>query len=147
MSAKNIARALDLRRSGHEFVGACPSCGYRTGFSITEKDGRLLVYCAAGGCEQPALWAALVKQGLVRDRGEQRAPRRQRRTAKNKGSTSSKGSVTVTTTKQALALWGRIDSANGTLVERYLIGRGLVDDISISGIRYLPRFKHRSGVS
>jgi hypothetical protein len=99
MSTENIARGLGLRRSGHEYVGACPSCGYRTGFSVTERDGRLLIYCAAGGCEQPVLWAALAKQGLVRDREERRTPKR-RRTVK---ATPRRGTVTVTTTEQALA--------------------------------------------
>jgi putative DNA primase/helicase len=141
MSTENIARGLGLRRSGHEYVGACPSCGYRTGFSVTERDGRLLIYCAAGGCEQPVLRAALAKQGLVRDREERRTPKR-RRTVK---ATPRRGTVTVTTTEQALALWQRTDSANDSPVMRYLIGRGIVDDISISGIRFLLRCKHRSG--
>src|SRR5439155_16333708 len=68
MSAEAIARALSLRRSGHDYVGACPSCGYKSGFSVTKKDAKVLAYCAAGGCDQTAVWSALVKLGLVPER-------------------------------------------------------------------------------
>jgi hypothetical protein len=141
MTAEAIARGLGLKRSGSEYIGACPSCGYRSGFSLTEKDGRLLCYCAAGGCPQPALWAALIKLGLVRDdREERRPPRRWRRSVAK--ATPPQDSVTVTTTEQAMKLWRRTDSDDGT-VNRYLISRGIVDDIEIDNIRYLARCKHR----
>jgi hypothetical protein len=143
MTAEAVARGLGLKRSGSEYVGACPSCGYRSGSSLTEKDGRLLCYCAAGGCPQPALWAALAKLGLVRDDREERRPPKLRRRRAVKA-TPRQGNVTVTTTEQALAMWGRTDPDDGT-VNRYLIARGIVDDIEISNIRYLPRCKHRTG--
>lgn len=72
MTAEHIARALGLKRSGSDHVGQCPPCGYCAGFSVTEKEGTVLAYCAAGGCEQPALWTSLVKLGLVRGRDERR---------------------------------------------------------------------------
>lgn len=56
MSARSIAYALGLRRAGNEYTGACPCCGYKTGFNVTERDGRLLISCFAGGCEQRDLW-------------------------------------------------------------------------------------------
>jgi hypothetical protein len=76
VSAENIARALGLRRSGRDLVGACPSCGYRTGFSVTKKDGHLLIYCAAGGAG-PLARAGQV--GLAHDRDDRRTLKRRRR--------------------------------------------------------------------
>src|ERR1700680_3930534 len=145
MSAEAIARGLGLKRSGHEFVGACPSCKYKSGFSITERDGKPLVYCAAGALSPPDLWAALIKLGLVRDDCEERRPpRRWRRNAAK--ATPRQGAATgATTTEQAMKLWRRTDPDDGT-VNRYLISRGIVDDILIDNIRYLARCKHRSGV-
>jgi putative DNA primase/helicase len=154
MSVEKIARALGLRRSGHEFVGACPSCGYRAGFSVTEKNGQLLVYCAAGGCEQAALWGALVKQGLVRDRGEQRAPRRRRIAAKPQGAVSGKTEDGEATEAEriewARQLWQRTGpagfGASGaySIVGDYLISRAITIEIP-DVIRFLPRCKHRDG--
>ena len=38
-SAETIARAFGFRRAGREYTGKCPSCGYKTGFAVTERDG------------------------------------------------------------------------------------------------------------
>jgi putative DNA primase/helicase len=74
MIASSVAHALGLRRAGREYTGACPSCGYKTGFAVTERDGKLLLYCAAGGCEQRDLWEALRKAGLAPDDDQEREP-------------------------------------------------------------------------
>jgi putative DNA primase/helicase len=79
MTAASIARAFGLRRAGREYTGACPSCGYKTGFAVTERDGKLLLYCAAGGCEQHDLWAALRKVGLAPEKEPEREPTRRTR--------------------------------------------------------------------
>ncbi|HZK89498.1 MAG TPA: toprim domain-containing protein [Stellaceae bacterium] len=67
--AEIVARALRLRRvRDGEWHGQCPSCGYKSGFCVTERDNRTLLYCAAGGCTQADLWAALTKAGLAASR-------------------------------------------------------------------------------
>jgi hypothetical protein len=77
VSAETIARALGLRRAGREFTGKCPSCGYASGFSITERDGVLLWHCHAVGCTQADLIEALRKAGLwSREADECRRPSR-----------------------------------------------------------------------
>lgn len=130
MSAETIAQALRLKRSGGDWVGACPSCGYRSGFSVTEKDGRLLVYCAAGSCEQPALWAALVKQGLVPERNE--TPRKRK----------------LTPGEQAREMWMRSGPAASigvtTIVGDYLRTRGITIPVP-PVLRLLHKCRHRSG--
>src|ERR1700688_303295 len=65
MSAENIACGLSLKRSGHEWVGAWPSCRYRAVFSVTERDGTLLVHCAVNKCDWTAIRGALIKLGLM----------------------------------------------------------------------------------
>lgn len=132
MTAEAIARALNLKRSGHDYVGACPCCGYKSGFSVTEKDGKLLVYCAAGGCEQPGLWGALVKQGLVPDRDE-------RRKAKPRRSPG----------EQAREMWNRsgpaaTPSGMTTIVADYLRSRGITIPVP-PVLRFLHQCRHRSG--
>jgi hypothetical protein len=58
VSAAEIARALGLRRAGREFAGKCPSCGYATGFSLTDRNGVLLYHChgGAGGSGHRPAW-------------------------------------------------------------------------------------------
>jgi hypothetical protein len=61
MSGDAIARALRLRRAGkRKWAGQCPSCGYKSGFTVTDRrDGLPLIFCHAGGCQQAELIAAL----------------------------------------------------------------------------------------
>ncbi|MBV9014239.1 MAG: toprim domain-containing protein [Alphaproteobacteria bacterium] len=150
-TASEIARALGLRRSGHDYVGQCPSCGYHSGFSITEKDGRLLVYCAAGGCTQPALWAALAKLGLIHDRHEQQRPKRRRYTVIKPKAPRIKTDAEIAEAnewKWAARLWQRSVPAvlpNGatTVVIDYLRSRGITIPIPADVLRFLPDCWHR----
>src|SRR5712671_5685786 len=74
MSAEEIARAFILKRSGREFTGTCPACGYQ-GFAVTEKQGRTLFHCHAGGCTQADVIEGLQKTGLwPREGGEYSRP-------------------------------------------------------------------------
>jgi putative DNA primase/helicase len=66
MTAEQIARALGLRqvRAG-EWHGACPACGYKSGFTVTDRrDALPLVHCFAGGCGFAYMAAALHRLGL-----------------------------------------------------------------------------------
>ena len=65
--ATAIAHALDLRRAGKSWRGACPACGGsdRSGkFIVSEKDGRVLWFCHAG-CSQSAIRQELADRGLM----------------------------------------------------------------------------------
>lgn len=65
MTAAQVARALGgARRSGSGWVAKCPSHDDRTpSLSLTERDGKLLVYCHAG-CPQANVVDALRSRGL-----------------------------------------------------------------------------------
>jgi hypothetical protein len=60
-TAEEISTHYDLMPVGE--TGECPCCGYR-GFTVTEKDGRTLFYCHAGGCTQGEIMSVLRDAGL-----------------------------------------------------------------------------------
>jgi hypothetical protein len=127
MSAEAIARALNLKRSGHDYVGACLVCGYRSGFSVTEKDGKVLAYCAAGGCDQTAVWSALVKLGLVPEREPQLRKRRPTRIIRPQP-TPPKTDADIVASKEwqaAARIWQSAAPAAGSPVDDYLLFRGI----------------------
>ena len=124
LSVSALAAALNLGRSGRAFTGACPNCGYR-GFSVTERHGRTLVKCHAGGCEQAQILDALRRQGLWGSTVEPvlrpLVPRQRDHTA------------------AAAVIWQRTKPAEGTVVETYLRRRRITIPIPPT-IRYLlPR--------
>jgi hypothetical protein len=119
-TAEDIAARYDLAPSDDSYVGECPACLYR-GFTVTERDRRILVYCHGGGCSQgeiisalrdaelwgepaTALFAALDPAPIAAAR-----PKHQR-DGKN--------------VEHALELWRRSQPAEGTPVETYLRARG-----------------------
>ena len=65
MTVDAIARALGLGRAGRQYAGKCPSCGYKSGFTLAERRGAILLCCHAGGCSQAELWAALKQAGIA----------------------------------------------------------------------------------
>jgi putative DNA primase/helicase len=129
VNAEAIARAFGLRRSGREYTGTCPSCGYKTGFSVTERDGTLLLYCAAGGCEQQDLWAALRKAGLASECEPPERPRPTKRKPQPVADLDDKEAAVA-------ALWRRSQPIGGTAAERYLrAARGYTGPIPSSVLR------------
>jgi hypothetical protein len=72
MDVQTIADALDLRRSGSRFRGACPVCGgshKANKFSLTSAGDKVLWYCH-GGCSQESIRLELVDRGLLEQRME-----------------------------------------------------------------------------
>jgi hypothetical protein len=136
MNAEAIARGLELKRSGHEFVGACPACGYRAGFSVTERDGKLLVHCAVNKCDWMAIRGALVKLGLMRE---------------EPGQMPAKPRAKKDTGEQARGLWNRsapaaMSSGATTLVVDYLRSRDVTDPIPSNVLHFVPDCWHRTRI-
>ena len=120
MMAETIARAFGLQRTGREFMGRCPSCSYASGFSVTERDGAILLYCHAGGCSQAELWGALEKAGLGKRKGRREAAERMLRSTRC--AATSQGSEAESESRvAALAIWRRSRPALGTIAETYLL--------------------------
>jgi hypothetical protein len=136
-TAQEIADRYDLTPSGDSFTGECPSCGYR-GFSVTEKDGRILFYCHGGGCSakdiisellEAELWGDPSPLDLFEPLGEDPAEPDQPPPSSSKLSA-------------AMAMWKRSRPAEGTAVETYLRARGYRGPIPPT-LRYV-RGKHPS---
>jgi hypothetical protein len=131
LSVSALAAALKLGRSGRAFTGDCPNCGYR-GFSVTERHGRTLVKCHAGGCEQADVLDVLRREGLW---GGPPQPGWQLPTPRGNGG------HTANETAATARLWQRTKPAEGTVVETYLRERGITIPIPPT-LRYLPAARH-----
>jgi putative DNA primase/helicase len=146
MIASSIAHALGLKRAGREYTGACPCCGYKSGFTVTEHEGRLLLYCAAGGCSQSDLWAALRKLGLAPEEDRKAAePSRKRKHRKPSDAPTITSSSEGTDNKDnaVAALWRRSKPIGGTVAEAYLRARGYTGPLP--SVLRLAYGKHPSG--
>jgi putative DNA primase/helicase len=130
-AAETIARALGLRRSGREFTGRCPSCGYASGFSVTERNRAILLCCHAGGCPQSELWGALEQAGLATRNGRRGTVERAQSAGLWRAPRAEKGSLlggkAFSASKDegknqaaAAAIWRCSRPADGTCVEAYL---------------------------
>jgi len=74
-----LAHALGGRRSGSRWLAHCPAHEDKNpSLSITEKDGKPLVYCYAG-CSQQAVIAALRGRGLWPERSRREFSTEERR--------------------------------------------------------------------
>jgi putative DNA primase/helicase len=133
MSAAEIAGAIGLRRAGREFAGKCPSCGYASGFTLTERDGAILLYCHAGGCSQPELFGALERTGLMERKSNREGVDRKRPSPHRAGAARAARELSVGGVKPllesgapanadaaALAVWRRSRPTAGTTAEVYL---------------------------
>lgn len=142
-TAADIARSLSMQKAGAGFTGACPSCGYRSGFTVEDRDGKTLVKCHAGGCSQADVIGALRKHGLwggssdgIRGGGAPRE-RVQRAPAPEKPDDAEK-------TEWARRRWHEARPAAGTPVETYLRTRGYRGPMP-TGLRFHPALKHKGG--
>jgi hypothetical protein len=131
-NAAEIANQLGLTSTGEGgYTGSCPSCGYETGFSVVDKDGKTLLYCHAGGCSQQDIIEALREYGLWGGQPSGFVERpMQRRAPTSKADT----------TRAALEMWQRSEPAADTVVETYLRARGYRGEIPMA-LRYV-RGKH-----
>jgi putative DNA primase/helicase len=141
MIAETVAKALGGRKSGTAWMALCPAHEDREpSLSITDADnGKVLVRCHAG-CGQEQVIAALRSRGLWIEIG----PRRLAPFAPRAVASSQPDRDNTKRTATALAIWSSSRPAGGTLVETYLVSRGL----SLSPpprLRFHVGLKHPSG--
>ncbi|MEO3475300.1 toprim domain-containing protein [Roseomonas sp. CAU 1739] len=127
MSAAEIAEALSLKRAGHAYRGDCPACGYAGTFSVTEKDGRALWWCAS--CQDSDGLTASVR-GVAA--GDWAAPT---------AAASPPPVDPASRTRAALSLWDAAMPINGTRAALYLAARGLAGEAS-PALRFHPALRH-----
>ncbi len=141
MTAREITKALRGHWCGSSGTARCPGHDDRhPSLSITERDGKLLVYCHAG-CDQGAVWDALKGAGLVGQGDELKSVTRV---------TGSWNTPPVTTTKEpgtkdraaaARRIWSESRPAADTPVETYLASRGITIELPPT-LRYHIGLKH-----
>jgi putative DNA primase/helicase len=141
MHAEFIAKALGGFRAGASWMARCPAHDDRTpSLSIREADGKVLVRCHAR-CEQEQVIAALRSRGLWTERGLRSYSRHPANPIVDRRSDQDDAKRS----KDALAIWQSTIPASGTLVETYLLSRGLHLPSPSPTLRFHPSLKHPSG--
>ena len=136
-AAAEIARALDGKRAGSDWMARCPAHAERTpSLVIRDGDTGVLVHCHAG-CSQRDVIDALARLGLwERPQPPARSPRDRRHRARSHGTTTRPPG-----SRRCVASGVHAHDPRGTLAERYLNGRELEIDDHLAGrvLRFHPR--------
>jgi putative DNA primase/helicase len=106
--------------------------------SISDADGKVLVRCHAG-CDQERVIAALRSRGLWKENGHRRFTRLTPHDANDRPDRDE-----TKRNESALAIWQSTTPADCTLVETYLISRGL-NILPPSSLRFCAGLKHPMG--
>jgi putative DNA primase/helicase len=129
-SAAELAGRFRLKRSGAEWRGACPACGYKTGLSVSEKAGKVVFWCASCSATGQAELARVLL-GAEGPQGPRPAP--------------VPDAPDPTRLQAAMALWARgLELAPRSPGLAYLAGRRVPPPPG-APLRYLPDAKHPSG--
>jgi putative DNA primase/helicase len=123
MTAEFIAKALGGRKVGSGWMLRCPAHDDRTpSLSIRDADdGKVLIRCHAG-CDQEQVIATLRSRGLWRENGSRRFTRL---ASSSVAKRTEPDGDDAKRTEVALGIWQVATPAGGTLVETYLVSRGL----------------------
>ena len=141
MTAESIARALGGRKAGREWKVRCPAHHDRTpSLSIRDGDDGKVLVCCHTGCTQESVITALRHRGLWTEKGSER----HEGTASVDTTNSQDRADDAKRSKSALKIWQSTQSANGTVVEIYLAGRGLQLPLPPT-LRFHTGLKHPSG--
>jgi putative DNA primase/helicase len=118
----DLAARLDLKRTGREWRGTCPACGYGGGAFVltTGKGGMPIGRCAS--CQDRDAIADVTSGGEIAGP----VPRDTEAGTKQK----------VWKQERALSLWRGSEPATGTLADLYLIGRGLPGLAASNALRF-----------
>lgn len=128
-TVEEVAQSFQLKRMGHQYRGDCPLCQARKmELAVWEREGKLRCKCFYGGCDGQELFRLLVGlDGILppawgrQDVGLADSTRR---------------------VDAARRIWQETVNATGTLVERYLKGRGLSLEPFPTDLRFHPALWH-----
>ncbi|MBO0736605.1 MAG: virulence-associated protein E, partial [Alphaproteobacteria bacterium] len=132
-----LAARLGLHRSGREWRGGCPLCGYRDSLVLgSGRNGAPILWCAS--CDdRDGLRALLRGSGaMLSDYPRPHFPDHRPRRTDSRNTPSGKASAEQR--ERALGLWRGSRPAAGTLADRYLTARGL------PGLANSPALRFRS---
>jgi putative DNA primase/helicase len=145
MKAETIARALGGRKAGGGWMARCPAHDDRKpSLSIRDADdGKVLVRCHAG-CDQGRVIMALRLRRVWDENGHRY--RRFSRLVPRIAVSYQPDGEDAKRSQAALAIWHSARPAGGTLVETYLVSRGLHLPPPPT-LRFHSGLKHPSGVT
>jgi hypothetical protein len=143
MTAETIAKALGGRKAGGGWMARCPSHDDREpSLSIRDADEcKVLVRCHAG-CDQRRVITTLRARGLWDKNGHRQG--RFTRVGQRAPANDQPDRNDVKRSEAALAIWHSATPAGDTLVETYLVSRGLHLSPPPT-LRFHPGLKHPSG--
>ena len=143
MTAETIAKALGGRKAGGGWMARCPAHDDRKpSLSIRDADdGKVLVRCHAG-CDQEQVIANFAVAWSVDQRTARTGSRASRPAALTKMTEPDRDDAKRT--EAALAIWQAARPSDGTLVESYLVSRGLYLPPTPT-LRFHAGLKHPSG--
>jgi hypothetical protein len=146
-AARELAARLGLHRSGREWRGGCPLCGYLDALVLgTGRGGAPLLWCAS--CDdRDGLRALLRVDGSRLPDFPHYRPRRTDSTNIQSGivDAAARRQREAEQRERALGLWRGSRSAVGTIAERYLAARGLPGLATSSALRFRPDCPHPAG--
>ena len=129
MTAATVAAALgDARREGRAWRCRCPLHGGRSLVLRDGHDGLLLLTCWAG-CDRLDVLAELRRRGLLDGRAN----------IVHRVVPTARCSDDASRTTRALKIWRNTERGAGSIVERYLAGRGIMLDQWPASLRFHPR--------
>jgi putative DNA primase/helicase len=142
MNAETVAKALGGRKVGGGWMARCPAHDdRRPSLSLCDTDGgKVLVRCHAG-CEQEQVIATLRSRGLWTENGSRRFTRLASRSAAKRTDPDRDDTKRAETARD---IWQATMPADGTLVEIYLVSRGLHLPLTPT-LRFHGGLKHPSG--
>lgn len=127
-SVRELAARLGLHRSGRQWRGKCPGCGYSDTFIVSERHGRVLAWCAS--CHDQSFVAHLLRDedcaGAPVTAAEQIRSREWKR-------------------ERALELWRGSRPASDTPADVYLKTRGLDGLTASHALRFCGNCPHPAG--
>jgi putative DNA primase/helicase len=142
VTAETLTKALGGKWYGSYGSARCPAHNDKNpSLSISELDGKVLVYCHAG-CDQRDVVAALKGRGLWGEQNHRSVVKMSSRTPlKHQPSDDD-----VQRGKAAMTIWESAQPAQDTLVAVYLASRGICLPVPDT-LRFHPSLKHPSAGS
>ena len=140
MTAEFIAKALNGNRAGAGWMARCPAHDDRTpSLSLRDSSSGVVLVCCHAGCEQERVIEVLRSRGLWTNRRPRRLARRVTAPDQRKSDQDEAKRI-----EAALEIWRSATPARGTLVETYLLSRGLYLP-ALAILRFYSGLKHPSG--
>ena len=141
MTAEAIAKALGGRKVGSGWTARCPAHDDCTpSLSIRDAHDNKVLVCCHAGCGQERVIAVLRRRGLWSENGPRSISCLACRTPVERKPDHDEAKRS----EAALAIWQSAKQAQGSLVETYLVSRGIYLPLSCA-LRFHAGLKHPSG--